>query len=197
MTTRELERQSELREKAFSIPEGTPVEVRTSQRRRLRGALCSADDDTVRLRHDSAGASIESVWLFDEIVAIRRADRSPYRHLGLAHRVVTFLLAALMGLPLSAADLRAKALDIPVGAMVELKSSDDQKIRGRMGPLTTAGITLHGVGPADEAKTFRFDDLKALRRVGSPESGGSFLLKTVGVIWLVSVVVVLATLAGR
>ncbi|MBI5282904.1 MAG: hypothetical protein HY858_14560 [Candidatus Solibacter usitatus] len=190
MTTRELERQSVVRERALSIPEGAPVELRTSGRRKVSGALLAAEDEAVRLHHNAGGTYIESVWLFDEIDSIRRLDRPRFPRLGLAGRLLAIVLSLTLCLPAAELDLRAKALQIPTGAPILLKTTARQTLRGRLNAVSDAGIAMQLVeNNAIAERTVPFSEIKSLKQTGKPMHPGYVVLLTLGVLWLFGIII--------
>lgn len=60
-------------------------------------------------------------------------------------RLVAIILAATLCLPAAGTGqpgVRALALEIPSGALVRIKTTDKQTIRGKLTTLTAEGVTL-------------------------------------------------------
>ncbi|MBI5086662.1 MAG: hypothetical protein HZB13_18960 [Acidobacteria bacterium] len=185
MTTRELERQSVVRERALSIPEGAPVELRTSGRRRVSGELLATEDEAVRLYHNAGGTYVESVWLFDEINSIRRLDRPRFPRLGFAGRLLALVLSLTLCLPAAELDLRAKALQIPIGAPILLKTTASQTLRGHLKAVSDGGITMQLVqNNSISERTIPFAETKSLKQTNKRMHPGYVVLLTFGVLWL-------------
>ncbi|MGJ5815068.1 hypothetical protein [Paludibaculum fermentans] len=155
MLPRDLERQSILIEKLGSLPPGVPLELTTSARRKVQGRLGYATDDTVHINTSNG----ETVWMFEEVRSVRRLDRHGF---GVVHRLLALLLATVCGL--SAADLRAKALDIPNGAKVEVQMNSREKISGLLRAVSEQGITVElSAGQPVTQRTIAFEEMKSLK----------------------------------
>lgn len=155
MMPRELERLSALIEKLNAIPAGAPVELLTNARRRIRGRLGEATGETVHL---DTGRG-DTVWLYDELRAVRRLDRPRF---ALAHRLLALLLAGAGILP--AADVRSKALDIPYGARIELRTQAREKLTGLLRGVAEEGITLEqNVNQQLTQRVIPFSEIRSLK----------------------------------
>lgn len=170
-----LERQSILIEKIGSFPSGTPVELTTTTRRKVRGRLGPATDDTVHLTTNNG----ETVWMFDEIRSARRLDRTRF---GLVHRLLALLLTLAASLP--AADLRAKALDIPDGATVDVRTRTREKITGLLRGVAEEGITVEVASSTQPValRLIAFKDMKSLKYRRDGIHPGVVAALTVGVL---------------
>ena len=175
MMPRELERLSALIEKLNAIPAGAPVELLTSAHRRIRGRLGEATGETVHL---DTGRG-DTVWLYDELRAVRRLDRPRF---ALAHRLLALLLACTGILP--AADVRAKALDIPNGARIEIRTQAREKLTGLLRGVAEEGITLEQT--VNQQLTQRLIPFSEIRSLKYPRNGlhpAATVVLTIGALW--------------
>jgi hypothetical protein len=175
MLPRDLERQSVLIEKVCSLPAGAPVELITTAHRRIQGRLAGATDDTVHI--DTANG--ETVWIFDEIRTVRRLDRPRF---ALAHRLLALLLAFVGILP--AADVRSKALDIPYGARIEIRTQAREKLTGLLRGVAEEGITLEQT--VNQQLTLRAIPFSEIRSLKYPRNGlhpAAVAALTIGALW--------------
>lgn len=175
MFPRELERLSALIEKVRSFPVGVPVEFLTRSKRRVRGRLAETTDDTVRL--DTGNGP--TVWLFDEIRAVRRLDRPRF---ALAHRLLALLLTIEGILP--AADVRARALDIPNGARIEIRTHAREKLTGLLRAVAEEGVTLEQTSNQQiSQRLIPFTEIRSLKYPRRGLHPGIVAILTVGVIY--------------
>lgn len=177
MLPRELERLSILIEKIGSIPAGVPVELTTNARRKVRGLLGLATEDTVHLDTQNG----ETVWLFDELHSVRRLDRPRFRFAGPVYRLLAMLLATVCGLP--AADLRAKALDIPNGVKIEIRTKSREKISGLLRAVAEQGVTVEQtINQQISQRIIPFEEMKSLKYPRGGLHPGIVVVLTLGAI---------------
>lgn len=176
MLPRELERLSKLREIAFSLPAGVPVELGLANHRKVAGLFDAATSDAVRVY--SGQGQPAGIWMFEEIKSVRRLDRQRMPGLAMARRWLAALLVSLMTLSAAPApDVRTIALALPNDAMVRIQTHQRTTIRGRFIALTEDGITLR-VAEQDQFqnRTVLFRDIKALKQTNAPIGGGEAAL---------------------
>jgi len=192
MLPRELERLSKLRETAFSLPPGVPLELTLHDHRRVHGLFDAATDDAVRLYPGQGQPA--GIWMFDEIRAVRRLDRQRFPLLASARRWLAVLLASIMSLAAAqSTDVRVTALALPNDAIVRIRTHQNDTFRGKFIALTEDGVTVRVVEKAQFVeRTILFRDIKALKQTNSPSSGGETALLAVlsffGVILIVGLV---------
>ena len=85
-------------------------------------------------------------------------------------------------------------MEVPPGAMIEVRLIDKQKLRGRLGEVTSEGFSLQTAqGNKIETKTIAFSDVKSFKRTGETAGKGIgkgvvYGLAGIGVLMLVLVI---------
>jgi len=180
MLPRELERLSVLREKAYSLPSGTPLRLVTTGGRCFHGTLCSVDDDALYLRQPEGS----TVFMIDELRSMRRLDRPRFPHLAAARRFFVALFATILSLP--AADVRQQVIDTPNGAMIRVKTTANQQFRVKLLSVSNEGINVQVVGKDQlSSRNFTFDEIQSIKRLNQPLHPGWIAAIVVGILMAV------------
>lgn len=103
-------------------------------------------------------------------------------------RVIAIALAALICAPVSEGarkDVRMKALEIPNGAEVLIKTKDGQSIEARLEAVTEEGVTVSsGKSGQVVERSFPFAAMKSIHELNKPMSPGKQTAIAFGFIYL-------------
>lgn len=86
--------------------------------------------------------------------------------------------------------IQEQVLEIPAGAVVQVRLTSKEKLRGRLGEISPQGFVLkHAQGSKIEERSLAFDEVKSIKYVERGMSTGSKIalgaLAGVGVLYLV------------
>ena len=69
--------------------------------------------------------------------------------------------------------VQERIMEVPPGAMIEVRLSDEQKLKGRLGEVTSEGFSLQTAqGNKIETKKLVFSDVKSFKRAGETTGRG-------------------------
>jgi hypothetical protein len=87
--------------------------------------------------------------------------------------------------------LKERILEIPPGAMIEVRLLNKQKIRGRLGDLTDEGFSLTTAkGDKIATQKVAFAELKSFKKVESGKAGNAVLYALAGIAAAVGILII-------
>ncbi len=102
-------------------------------------------------------------------------------------RFIAIVLAGALCLPaadVNKADIRAIALSIPAGALVRIKTTDRQTIRGKLTAISAEGVTLQLLeNNRIVERTAPFSSMKSIQETNRPLTAGKAVLIFFGVMF--------------
>jgi hypothetical protein len=110
--------------------------------------------------------------------------------------VCTLMLTRLTAAAPDTANIRAQIVGMPLGASIELRLKDKQKLRGARGAVSDSGFTL--VDARSGERQIAFDDVASVKPVNTKSHTGRNILIGVGIgVGAVAIVIVaLARIGG-
>ena len=86
---------------------------------------------------------------------------------------VSATLASLQQETAKKPTVQERVMEVPPGAMIEVRLIDKQKLRGRLGEVTSEGFSLQTAqGNKIETKKLAFSDVKSIKKTGETAGKG-------------------------